>query len=584
MPLGRALPLSGKMLDVTSPAHTASHSAENSLTTAYKSLSNLEKRRLMPLISGFLLLATLPYLWALAITPPGFVYGGLLFSPDDQNVHLMWARQAAHGQILVHDLFTTEHLSSSEKPLFNNLLTTIIGALSRLPGISLIVAYHAVRLLAGALCLWWFYRLTTHISDDGRIRLLATALAAFSSGGGWLRDVLPFLSQRIWMDRPDNAGFPMMPEGFAFPSLLIFPLNAASLALLALIYSCVLRAQEGETRALSVGFIATFLLGNIHTYDALPLGATLLLWAVFSGFKSKEKTLAPLIIATGALPPLLYQFYVFKNSSEFQLKAITVTAPPPILDVLLSYAPLLLLALYGAWQLRHHQAARLLMLWGVVTLISIYAPVSFGRKMIEGLHLPLCFFAAVAVIELFKNRPAPMQRFATVGCAALLCVSSLQFLFWCLADAPKSIVPYRGAMPPLYLSEGDTAALGLLREQYVRDKAQNRDAAVLSLNFAGNYLPRATGYHSYVGHWAETLNFGKKLAETNAFYSGGMSRDIALTWLRDNHIRYVFEGFYETQTIAQRRSLSDLLGPPIFTSPSSAVNPDGTRLYRVPGV
>ena len=567
------------MLGVNAVANTSSETSKNFDLTIGNSISTIEKRHLTVLIGIFLLLSTLPYFWALAITPPGFVYSGLLFSPDDQNVHLMWARQAAGGQILVHDLFTTEHLSSGEKPLFNNLLTSLIGALSWLPGISLIVAYHVVRLAAGALGLWFFYQLAAQVVEDKRIRILATTLAAFSSGGGWLRDVLPFLSQRIWMDRPDNAGFPMMPEGFAFPSLLIFPLNAASLALLALIYSCVLRAQASDKRALSVGFIAAFLLSNIHTYDALPLGATLLAWAAFCSSKNRSKALAPLIIACGALPPLLYQFYVFNRSSEFQLKAVTVTAPPPLLDVLLSYAPLLLPALYGAWQLRQHQAARLLMLWAVVTFVSIYAPVSFGRKMIEGVHLPLCFFAAIAVIELVKNRPTPLQRFATIGCTALLCLSSLQFLGWCLADAPKSIVPYRGAMPPLYLSEGDAAALQFSNEQYAKDK---KAAAVLSLNFTGNYLPRETGYHAYVAHWAETLNFGKKLAEANAFYSGNMAPDEAFKWLRQNHIRYVFEGFYETQTIQQRRSLTDLLGPPVFTSPATTNNPNGTRIYQVP--
>ena len=202
----------------------------------------------------------------------------------------------------------------------------------------------------------------------------------------------------------------MMPEGFAFPSLFIFPLNAAALALLALVYLCVFRAQRGEKRALWIGFSAAFLLSNVHTYDALPLGATLLLWALFCGLKDKKTALAPLLIACGALPPLLYQFFVFKNSTEFQLKAITVTAPPPLPDVLLSYAPLLLLALYGAWTLRKNQTARLLMLWSLVTLVSIYAPVSFGRKMIEGFHLPLCFFAAAAVFELLKNQTALLQR------------------------------------------------------------------------------------------------------------------------------------------------------------------------------
>ena len=63
-------------------------------------IEKVEKRRLVWLLAASLLATTLPYLWAAAIAPRGFVYSGLLFSPDDQNVHLMWARQAAQGHLI----------------------------------------------------------------------------------------------------------------------------------------------------------------------------------------------------------------------------------------------------------------------------------------------------------------------------------------------------------------------------------------------------------------------------------------------------------------------------------------------------
>jgi hypothetical protein len=349
-----------------------------------------------------------------------------------------------------------------------------------------------------------------------------------------------------------------------------------------------LRAQSGEKRAAAIGCVAAFLLSNIHTYDALPLGTTLLLWAIFNAAKNKKAAFAPLIIACGAVPPLIYQFYVFKNSTEFQLKAITVTAPPPLPDVLLSYTPLLLFAFYGAWLLRKNESARLLMLWAIVTLILIYAPVSFGRKMIEGFHLPLCFFAATATIAMAKSRPVAMQRLFALGCGAILCISSLQLITWALADAPKSIQPYRGAMPPLYLTQSDAAALQFLRNQHDNvAQGKEKPAAVLSLNFVGNYLPAKTGYHAYLGHWAETLNFDQKSGEVAALYEGKIRRDEALNWLRKNHIRYVFFGFYEHAVFQSPQALNDLLGSPIYTAPSTGNVADSlppTSIYAVPTV
>ena len=46
--------------------------------------------------------------------PDGFEYFRLLYNPDDQNVHLAWARQAAQGRFFFRDLFTTRAAARSD--------------------------------------------------------------------------------------------------------------------------------------------------------------------------------------------------------------------------------------------------------------------------------------------------------------------------------------------------------------------------------------------------------------------------------------------------------------------------------------
>ncbi len=549
-------------------------------------ITTLEKRRLTALLVVFTLALALPYLWAAAIAPVGFQYLGLLFSPDDQNAHLMWARQAAEGRFFFADLFTTEHLSTGEKPVFTNAFCWLIGVISALTHLPLVVVYHALRVTFAILGLWWFYRLCARLTPDSRVRFMATALAGFSAGGGWLRDVLPFLAHRTWMDRPDNDGFPMMPEGFAFPSLLIFPLNTVSLALLALIFDCVLRAGDGDKRAIKIGALAALLLANIHTYDALPLGAALLIWAIYQRARKHPHWLSPLFIALGTLPPIVYQIYVFQSSAEFKIKALTLTPPPPLFDVLLSYGPLLLLAVWGAVLMRSRENARLLMLWPIVILALIYAPLSFGRKMIEGFHLPLCFFAAVAIVAAVERVPTGLPRkIAATALCGMLCVSAAQFLNWCLERAPNTITHnVQFLLPPLYLADGDVAALQFLNARQIKETAPK---VVLCMNLLGNYVPRETGYHVFVGHWAETLNFFDektktgKIAEVQSFYSGRMPNATALTWLKQNKIDYVIEGFYETQ-LFPAVTLRRFGWTPIFKSEATAQNPNDTAIYAVP--
>jgi hypothetical protein len=256
------------------------------------------------------------------------------------------------------------------------------------------------------------------------------------------------------------------------------------------------------------------------------------------------------------LPPLLYQYFVFNNSEEFRVKALTQTAAPPFLDIFLSFAPLMLLAVFGAvvlWRtashhVEHRRAVILMGAWAVVTLLFTYAPVSFARKMIEGFHLPLCFLAAAGLAALLSRiGSARPRKLVVVGAVALLGISSLQFAAWCIGNAQDNNRARANVlMPPLYLAPGDAAAL-----RYLNTATASRERAVLSLTFLGNYVPRETGRTVYLGHWAETLHYGEKLGQVTRFFGlggqGQMTADEAQRWLRENRIGIVIIGSYEGQ-------------------------------------
>lgn len=559
----------------------------------------VERRRVWAVIAAALLAIALPYVWAALITPAGFEYAGLLYNPDDQNVHLAWARQARDGHFFFRDLFTTEGLVNGERPFFTNIFSWLLGVISS-TGVPLVVVYHAARLLGAALTLWWFYALCATLTADRRVRFTALLLAAFGGGAGWLAPLfhqVPLLRGRAFVDRPDLEIFglshPMMPEAFTFASAFVFSLNIVSMALLTLVYLLTRRAcVSGSWRTALGAGCAALLLANIHTYDVLPLNVVMLLWAAWSsplarGIRTRAdgstpadnpriSWMAPLLIVLFTLPPLGYQAMVFARSAEFQTKALTPTPAPTPLDILLSYGLLMPLALWGVWSAlrdRRFAAARgpllLMTAWTVVTLLLIYAPVSFARKMIEGVHLPLCFLAACGLVDAVSRVPGMAVRRALAGGAiALMCVSSLQFVAWCIGNAQDNNRSRPGLMPPLYLPATDSAALRFLDALPASQKAGR---AVLCLPLLGNYLPRETGMHVFIGHWAETLNYKeRKLSQTIRFYRGEMAADEARAWLRDNRIGYVVSGSYEKQ-----------LGAPPLSLPA-AHEAGGTTVYAVP--
>lgn len=515
---------------------------------------SLREKYFLGIIIGILLLTiSLPYLWALAVTPDGYQYSGLLYNPDDQNVHLAWARQSVEGHLTLRDLFTSESLDTENKPLFINLYTCALGFTSRITHLPLIWVSQLFRLLFAALALIWFYDLCSQLTNSVCTRYLALLFAAFSSGVGWL---LPLLPGHIFMDRPDLASFPMMPEAYIFTSAFIFGLNIASLALMVLVYAQLLRAEERQSwKHAAVAVCAAFLLANIHTYDAIPMLGVLALWLVMRLVqrKSSFKALAVVSVMLGTVLPVLYQGWVFKNDAQFRLKAVTYTPAPPVTDVALSYGIIFLLAILGAvilWRRRHEMRRSFLLLgWVGITVAAIYLPrllhhpLSFERKMIEGMHWPLCLLAAIGLgwcLERVKIQPVRIAITAAV--VIISCVSSFQFIGWCIQNAQDNNRSRANVlMPPLYLSSGDVAAMN-----YLKDHADSQKS-LLCLTFIGNYVPGQTGMVVYLGHWAETINYPDKLSQTVRFFRHEMSPQTARAWLKENHIGYVLQGSYERQ-------------------------------------
>lgn len=524
------------------------------------------------IIALHLLAIALPYLWAFLIVPPGYVWGGLLFNPDDQNVHLAWAKSAAQGQLFSRDGFTTENLSDGSRPLFFNALTAFIGLLLKITALPVVTIYHFLRLIFAACALKWFHDLCAQWTHSPRVRLTAVALAAFAGGAGWLQNWLPQVFAGIhFVDKPAQA-IAMMPEAWGFFSAFVFTLNIATMALLCLALARLLRFQQSaQRRDLIVSAISAFFLSNIHTYDALPLMILIIAATLWQRERKNWKGAAIVIIAASL--PVLYQVVVFAGSEEFRLKALTPTSAPPLWDLAFSYGFLLLLALTGAWQLRREQGARWPLLWIVITFVIIYAPVSFARKMIEGVHLPLCFLAAVAIVALIERaHSVSLQRFSLAAFVAFLSISSWQFVAWCVGENWRDNNISRGPlMPPLLLTQGD---MGALRYLNALPNERKDLRAVLSFPKLGNYIPQATGFNTYIGHWAETLHRDEKIAQMTAFYDGSMSETRALKWLRDNRIAYLIEGEYERGIFPNTLPSARFGWKPLWTE-------NGTAIYEM---
>lgn len=522
------------------------------------------------LLITFVLLVSLPCLWCALLTPEGMTWGGLFFSADDQNVHLMWAKQAQQGAFFIRDLFTTEGLVNGDRPLFFNLFSFSIGNLAR-TGIDVVVWYHIARVAFAGLFVHQLHRLLVAATGGDpakeNVRLGALALATLTTGAGFLQSASmwlsvhagwpPFLKRAVFLDSPATA-FVTVPEGFALTSALIYPLNIASFALL-----CFLLRALIENRQPAKAFFAALVLSNIHTYDALPLLLTCLVGLGFSAWRReivKPQMRVWSAVFIGLLLPVLYQALVFRGSEEFRVKALTPTSPPVIGAIFSTFAPLLILSVWS-WRSRSRWTAgtaKWLLVYALSVLTLVYLPksplqlfealfvnhprqnvadiylFSFARKMIEGFQIPLLVFAGAGLASLPKRKwTAPL----VVGICAL---SPLIFWKWTLVNAlENNLSRIKYMMPPYSLTDADAGAL--LALQKVPDKNQ----AVLCLPLLGSYVPRATGLFTYTGHWAETLHILRKTGEELRFYQGRMTPSEARAFLKANRIGFIIESPFE---------------------------------------
>jgi hypothetical protein len=484
------------------------------------------------LAAVFMLLTCLPYLFGLAIRPSGYYYSGLLTNPDDHNVYLSYMRQAHDGRLLFTDQFTTE----PQRGLMLDVFWLALGLFARVTHLPLPIVYHLARVVAGWLLLMAVYWLAAQAITSPAGRRVALILTATASGFGWLFHPGPGQPHPV-----DYGPGLVMPEAITFLTLLLNPLFAFSVFLMVAALGLAAQAfASGRMRWAALAGLAGLVLGNIHSYDLIPLAVVLLAYLVYllaaRRVGARVVGLA-LVIGVIAAPSVLYQYWLLRTG-EAGVLAKTVGqwgySRAPVYVALGLGLPLML-ALVGAARAvsRRAEVGRLLALWLVLGFALVYVPVSFQRKLVEGLHIPVCVLAVSALEPIWRHAP---RRAVIVGALLVLIAvpSNALHVRRALGDLVTNNQAYLGnLMPPLYLRPDQYQAL-----QWLNGKRTESDI-LLANTFVSNYAPSLAGVRVYVGHWSETLDYPRKLKELSVFLQAGTPDAEREAFCRGRGISYV---------------------------------------------
>jgi len=464
------------------------------------------------------MLASVPYLWGAFITPHGYSFLGLTHNIDDGAVYLSWMRQAADGHVFIRNLFTNE----PQPVLQFNVLFLKMGWFAAFTHLPLIAVFHLFRIVLGIALILGIWQFSKLFLDDERQRRLLVPLVGLSAGIGWLIPNVKAMegSVDVWQ-----------PEAITFLSIYLNPLFLAALLLmLGAFYWLELARRQGRIRYAVFAGLALLVLGNVHTYDVLTVACVWTAYLIVLGvverrFPARAVAYSALAVAI-ALPSIAYQFHVYHIDPIYRARANTPILSPPIWSFFEGYGLVLIGAIVGAVLLfRNPQSAirnRLLpVVWAVVGFAIPYAPIAQQRKLVMGLHIPLCILCAYALSRLLSRLPGTLGRTLLVAALVVAAGSNARFMGYdmkLLADR-QTVTHYTP-----YMQEHELAAM-----RYLRAHAKPSDTIFAPPTFS-LFAPALTGRQVYYGHWSETPNYTEKIARWAALTDPNIGYD-CWSWL-----------------------------------------------------
>ncbi|MHB1460600.1 MAG: hypothetical protein ACYC1M_04885 [Armatimonadota bacterium] len=496
-----------------------------------------------------LLLAAIPYLWGWFLAVDRH-YVWINHNLDDNMVYLAWMRQAADGAFFLTNRWTAE----SHPSMYTNLLFWLMGRLSGITHIPLIGMFHFTRIALSVALMGTVWLATAHWMGV-KYQRLTMWLVGLSAGLGWL----------FTDDRPKVMLAPIdawQPEAITFLSIYLNPLFVTGLLLiLATNLLLWLSLHRQQARWAVYAGLCALLLGNIHSYDVIPLTVTWLLYGlcllIWHRDQIKRYLLYGMITAVIALPSVIWQYAVYKLDPVFHERAGSYTPAPEIWWVLLGFGFLIPLALIGLY--RQHRAERLssshllLACWSVAALgtqyipkllkyIGVDAPLNFERKMVMGAHIPLAILAAMGVVYLIQKQHSLSQK---VAIPVLLLLLSLSNMVWIYHDCRLLWynIANTGLHQPYIDAKRWSSFIGL--RQYIKP-----DDVVLCPVSMGVFLPVEFGARTYAGHWSETPYFADKMHDIISFYNPGTTDDRRNAFLNGSQIKWVIS-FHGKQTLEE---------------------------------
>jgi hypothetical protein len=413
---------------------------------------------------------------------------------EDTYRYVSFIEQAKQNRNLFENLYTTE-------PQEPNLLRPsyqVIGKLARAFNVSSIAAYHVSRIILSLLFYFVLFRFITLFFDDSIKRVAAFFTVSLASGFGtidWIPGAVTFLSL-----------------GEAPHFILSQVLLLIGLYFLLTEHLYILAP------------LPLFFLSLERPCYVLVIAPTVLVSFVWSK-KGFVKGMLPALLSS---PGIIYRFVELRTNPAFaSWQAQNALISPSPNDYLLGFGLLVPLAILGVESFTKEESLKhkLILSWVFMTAAMIYAPVSFQRSMVEGVHIPVAILAAVGLSVLSKTR----KRLAIVVLVLLPVFSILSIYKDMRAIGDPSNRHY------FFMDRDEYEAVSWLGSH-----TTDKDVILANTDY-GNLIPGFVARKTYIGHSIQTINLSGKIELVNSFL---LEKNALIAWsfLYSNKITHIFLG------------------------------------------
>ncbi len=454
----------------------------------------MDRKRTLLLAGIVLLVVTLPYGYAALQSDSRAVFQGFLANQFDGYSYLAKMYQGREGSWL----FTLPFTAEPGEGTFMFTYYLFLGHAARWTGVGLIWIFHLARVLAAVFLVFaisGFFRQTV-FPEQPRAARLATLLAVFGSGLGWITALAGLVTADFWVA-----------EAYPFLSMYTNPHFPLGLGLLLTIFRLALLPLTPR-RGVTLFLLGT-LLAIILPFGLVIAGAMLggkFVWDSIEMRSFRPWKYIPLF--AGGLPVVAYQFYVSATHPVLAgWNAQNITTSPPLWDFLISFSPALLFGLLGlrsAWQNRSAPGMRLVLVWFVLGALLAYIPLSLQRRFFMAYYIPT---AAMAIIGLQSAQRVWRRKWLAPALFVLSVLTPVMLL-------TSEMISVRAQPYQLYWTAEERAALDWIGEN------TPPDALILTGPDTGASIPAITGRRVLYGHAFETANAIQEKATVIGVFSG----------------------------------------------------------------